>query len=356
MRLTDVPADVLSGIVGRLDQADKVACLTACKALGAAAAGVGVWPSVTFRDLDCTAVAFMARHRCPRVVIRSDCPDDVSWFFDQLAARDIPCLEELTIELGVVQRLPYDFLTGLARQRPLRQLAVTIAHLDEPSEVVFPRSCCLFDLHALRIVDRTPGAKQLVVWFADSHARFSSLRTLHLDVAVSDALAGLKHMPSLREVVYRSDDEEGGETYEDMAVEGATLDVLELDVGAETSYHDLWHQLGQCSVRRLVLHVNDDWLDVSQPLGPALEDIELQLYTNRGDIKFDFPHLSELTRLRTIRVAFGAPWLLEDQAALAAASHHLIFAHATPAEWIRFFQPRALDLPPNSRVTMSFAM
>ena len=348
MRLTDLPADVLPGIVGRLDQADKVACLTACRALSAAADSAGVWSRVTFRDLDFTAVAFMHRHRCPAVTIVSECPDDVSWFFDQLAARDIVCVEDLTIHLGEVQRVPHDFFAGLSQQAALRRVEVTVDELDESSEVVFPASACLGNLRELHISDHSSGSdtegKQLVVWFADSHARFSALHTVYLDVAVSDVMAGLRHMPALRHVQYRCNDEE---TYEDAEMEGATLDVLELNVGADASYPDLWRELEKCAVRKLVLCTTDDWMDVSQPLHPALEELHVLLHAPATEIRIDFPSLATLTRLRVLRVV-AVEWI-------EPAPSHLIFSHAAPPDWIEFFRSRTLDLPPACRVTMSFA-
>ena len=347
MRLQQVHDDVLVRIMQTCDQRTKTSAMLACKALYRASMGVGAWTDVTFKDLDVTAVEFMKRHKCRTVTIRSDCPDDVAWFFDRLRDDDVQCIEHLRIELGLVQRVPRDLLMGLSSQTSLLTLTITVEEMDDTCEVSFPPGAQLARLTHLTIHE-AGDAKQLVVWFAD--AQFPSLRCLDLELGLSDVVAVLACMPSLRTVRYIYDDEQGGETMEDARFGGLGLDSLELAVGAETSYPDLWRELEKSSVKRLVLHVMDDWLDLTQPMSPDLEELTFVMYETHGDARVDFPFLRELKRLRLIRIRY-CPWIVEED---QHTQHTLVFAHAALPAWTDLVRTTlTLDLPPTTRITIS---
>lgn len=361
MRLSDLPCEVLARIVGACDQPDKVACMTACKALSAAATAVGAWNDrVTFRDLDASAVAFMVRHRCPSVSIDTACPDDVPWFFDKLHAAGVACIRELEVRLSggspggggggrrAVQRVPMDLLAPVARHATLRCVRLGVEGLEDTCEIAFPADTHLPELHTLEIVEEPlDGCRQLIVWFADAHAGLPALETLVLDVGLSDVMAGLRRLPALKRVRYRYDEEQGGETFEDVSLTGLDLDCLETAVAEETAYADLWRELAACTVRRLVLHLMDDWLYLSDPLSPALQEIVVFLHEAHADVKFEFPVLSSLKHLGAVTLAV-APWL-EQQGQHAT----MVFSTVAVPEWIRFFQTTAVTMPPSTRVLLS---
>lgn len=355
MSVTDMPADILCDIMRVAGQSARVQSLLACKALHAAASAPGTWSAVDFADLDCTAVDFMVRHRCAAVHIVSSAPDDVSWFMHRLA--DIgcdSCIRELRVDIASVQRLPEDLLCGVARHRELRTLAVFVDDLEQTCEVHFPRTAQMLHLHTLRIVEASPDSRQLVVWFDGSQSRFPALRSMELDVGLSDVMAGLCHFPRLRRLVYRCDDDEGGETYEDVNMVGCDLDELQLDVGVDVDMRRLCRQLERSSVRRLVLHVNDDLLDLSRKLSPALERLELSMCTTHADVEIDFPNLRQHEHLRLLEVYVGAPWIQTDPTLVASCHHCLTFQHADVSEWIALMHSRVhLALLSSTRVCVS---
>ena len=362
MRLSDLPCEVLARIVGACDQPDKVACMTACKALSAAATAVGAWSDrVTFRDLDASAVAFMARHRCPSVSIDTACPDDVPWFFDKLHAAGVACIRELEVRLSgggpsggggggrsAVQRVPMDLLAPVARHATLRCVRLSVEGLEDTCEVAFPADTHLPELHTLEIVEEpVDGSRQLIVWFADAHAGLPALETLVLDVGLSDVMAGLRRLPALKRVRYLYDEEQGGETFEDVSLAGLDLDCLETAVGEETAYADLWRELAACTVRRLVLHLMDDWLYLSDPLSPGLRELVVTMHVAHADVKVDFPVVRDLKHLRALGLA-AAPWVAHQE-----LHHTLMFAEVAVPEWIRFFGAVHVSLLPATRVLIA---
>lgn len=336
--LTDLPHDVLCHVMRLSDQDARVACATTCKPLSEAARSRGVWDAVTFRDLDRSAVEFYARHRCASVRVETACPDDVSWFFGALARDDslLDCMRELDLVLDTVQRIPADFLDGLARQRGLRRLHVTVHNLGASSDVCFPPHTSLLALEDLRIEetcdDEERAYRNLVVWFDGAQARMPALARLRLRVMLSDAATGLRHFPRLRRFSYAYDEEGGGETFEDAALAGCDLDEMSVQVGGETDLPHLCAELAKCSVRRLVVHLCDDYdVDWRYATSPALEDLVFRLHVAHADVHVDFPFLAG-HHPRLGRVALERGDLVGP-----ACSHTLVFQHVSIADWIARF-------------------
>lgn len=346
MRLQQVHDDLLVRIMGMCDQPTKTSAMLACKALCTASMGVGAWTDVTFKDLDVTAVEFMKRHKCPTVRIRSDCPDDVAWFFDRLKREQVLCMQHVHVDFGFVQRLPVDLLDGLAQHAPLCTLTVAVEDVTDTSEVAFPSDTHLPHLTHLTITER--DSAEVVVWFGD--ARFPSLRCLDLHVSLSDVMGAVTRMPSLRTVRYLYDEEDSGETMEDARLAGLHLDSLELTVGPDTSFVDLWRELATCSVKRLVLHVMDDWVDLTRPLSLELEDITFVMHETHGDVRVDFIFLKELKRMRRICIRYHH-WIANDPE--VHTQHTLVFAHATLPGVMDLTRTLTLDLPPTACITIS---
>lgn len=348
--LQALPDDVLVRVMRSCDQSTKTSAMLACKALCRASTGVGAWTDVTFKDLDATAVEFMKRHKCASVRICTQCPDDVAWFFERLMQEDVRCIQHLRIEVGYVQRLPVELLTALAQHSTLCTLVIAVEDVEETSEVAFPRRTDLPHLTHLTITERDSG--ELIVWFGD--ARFPALRHLDLDVALSDAATvvggNASGMPSLRTVRYLYDDADGGETLEDARLAGANLDLLELTVGPDTSYHDLWRELTRCSVKRLVLHVVDDWLDFTHPVSPELEDLTFVMHETHGDVRVDVVYLKELKRLRRIGIRYNH--VIQNDPDFVT-QHTLVFAHTSLPAWTDLMRSLTLDLPATARITIS---
>lgn len=352
----DMPDDVLSHIMALADQPERATCMTACKRLKQAASAPGTWQRVTFYDLDHSTVSFMTRHRCEEVVIHECSPDDVAWFFERLWHNNIICVRSLTVRFGPIDRVPGDLLIGIGRQRHLRHLDLGIEDMTGTCEVFVDRAHELQELRTLRIQERArPGtAKQLVLWFEGSQARFTSLVTLDLDLGMSDVMSNLKNMAQLRHVAYRYEDDEGGETYEDAEFEGLQLDTLELDVGCDIDTHHLFRQMELCRVRHTVLNVKDDWLDIADKMSPAMESLTFRMHVTSAEIRMDFPFLAAHDRLRLVRVQIGAPWITDDMMIENSCHHALVFSHVHYLnDWIRFAQKTTLDLHHLTCVTLS---
>lgn len=345
MRLQHLPHDLLCHIMRQACQADRVACMTACRSLLSAATSQGVWSTVCFTDLDSSAVRFMDMHRCPVVHITTACPDDVAWFFDMLATLGIDCVERLSVRMEPTPRLPADFLRGIGGQTRLKHLKVDIASLEEPSEVYFSRDHGLTSLQTLEIVERTEGSKRLVLWWEASHSKFESLQTAVLDVGLSDVMTGLRHLPRLKRMVYNFEAEEGGETYEDAELQGLDVDVLELTVDCETDYATLGEQLGLVTrVGSLVLNCEDEYVDLTSFEWTQVESVSLRMFTTRADVKLDFEGMRLSRRLRRVDLGIGAPWG-DSPDFVSACRHTLYFTHVPePRQWADHLASGRLDL------------
>lgn len=332
--LADLPHDVLCQIMGASTQGDRVACMTACRSLMKAATAPGVWTRVCFTELDRSAVRFMERHRCPVVHVSTACPDDVAWFFEKLREMGVDCVRVLHVDLEPTPRMPSDFLRGIGAQTRLAHLRVTIEALEDPSEIYFCRNHCLTSLQTLEIVERTEGAKQLVVWWEASHARFHNLTSAIVDVGLADVMTGLRHMPRLRRLVYNFEPVEGGETYEDVELEGVDMDVLEFSVDCETDFATLGEQLGTARrVGGLVLHCHDEYVDLTGIDWTAVESLSLRMHTTRAEVKLDFEGVRASRRFRRIDLSIGAAWA-DNLEVATACRHTLFFTHvAAPRDW-----------------------
>jgi len=353
MKVTDLPAEVLGSVLRRVSQSDRVACFTACKALSHAAQLPTVWDSVTFTDLDKTAVGFALTRSCRRIVIESDRPDDIAWFLHTLADlghEDV--IHELRIRLGAVQRVPEELFVALGRHAELRQLSLDVAFVHQTCEVFFARDHALAKLHTLEIRELA-DERSMVVWFQGSQNRFESLRRLDLVVAMSDALSQAPAMPALREAVYRWDPN-CGEVYDDLTLKGATLDVLELDVHAGVDKPRLFGQLRDASVTRLVLHCSDTRLLMLRPLSPALRELTFCMVSDWVEIEIDFDMLTAMhPGLERIAHRVTAAWILEDPVILDDCEHSLTFRFVpSVAHWTRYFAKVRLDVDPTTRVGM----
>ena len=342
--LLGLPHDLLCQVVRRVSQTDRVACMTTCHALLAAAISPGVWTTVCFTDLDSSAVRFMDVHRCPTVHVTTACPDDVAWFFEMLAKLHIDCVERLCLWLEPTLRLPSDFLRGIGALTRLRHLRLEIASLEDPSEVYFGSDHGLASLRSLEIVERTEGSKQLVVWWEASHARFERLQTAVLDVGLSDVMTGLRHLPRLRRLAYNFEPVEGGETYEDAELQGADLDVLEITVDCETDFATLGEQLGLVArVGSLVLNCEDEYVDLTDFDWSRVDSLALRMHATRTEVKLDFEGLRR-SRLAAVDVSVGAPWA-DNQELVSACRHTLFFTRVSaPREWAEHVAAGRLDL------------
>lgn len=354
-KLGDMPVEVLSSILRVAGQPARVQSMLACKALYSACRVRGTWESITFGDLDDTALNFMMRHRCSIVKIMSTTPDDIAWFLDRLADLGLDdCIQELRLDIGSVPRLPEDLLCTVARHSRLRHFGMFVDDCEDTCELTFPRTARLLDLRTMTIVENSADTKNVVVWFNGSHCRFPTLEDVNLDVGMSDVMCGLCHMPRLRRLAYHFDTDEGGELYEDVCMLGADLDVLELDINDETDHRHLFRQIEQCSVRKLVLHVHNDFVDLSHPLSPDLEHLVFGMQTTQADIHVDFQCLRTHRKLRSMGVEVAAPWILSSEAELSSCHYYTVFQHVgSVSDWVACFGRVGLDLHPTTRVCIS---
>lgn len=328
--LCDLPHDVLCNIMSLADQPTRVACMTSVKALSRAARSQGVWASVTFSDLDNTALEFMDVHRVPTVMVRTACPDDVSWFAEKLAGSGIDCVRHLDIEVSGAYRMNYCFLDALAKLKSLETLRLVMSNLERDTELAFPRWARLPNLRCLDIIEQPSDdlMKRQYVFFNGSHAGFPKLERLVVDVCGSDVMAGLCHMPSLRSVAYRSDEDVGDETYEDAQLEGCTLDALVIDLGMDTDYQHLCSELHRASVKRLVLCVDDTTACLMHRINDDIQELVVRFNCSHADVCLDFVYLRGYKDLRSISVEYE-PWIEDmiERDSPACVRHSLEFRH-----------------------------
>ncbi len=355
--LPALPLDVMGEVMKRASQDARIACLTVSKAWHCAAMLAAAWDAVRFEhELDGTALDFMLRQPNIRYVyIVTHRPDDAAWFFDAMADAGLGAqIHEVHLAIGPVQRVPTALLRALSRHSELRTLEIDITDINKVCEVAFPPNHSLAKLQRLRIREHSDATRQLVVWFGDSQSRFKALEHVHLEVGVSDILAGVDGMKALRHLTYLCDDDEGGETYEDVNLKGANLDHLEIEVGMYTDVDWLYLQLQRASIRTLVLHVFDNYLGIRTPLSPDLRHLVLGFRTDAVDFELDFPTLRDYhPKLEKLTVAVTANWILEDPDLLDNCHHNLIFRHIPNfAEWLAYVTKVHLDVAPTTRISM----
>ena len=356
-RAPSLPLDVMGEVMKRADQASRVACMTVSKAWHAAAVLTSVWDAVRFEEVDATALEFVLRHPgIRRAVVHSHRPDDVAWFFDALAdAGHDQQLRDVQIDIGPVQRVPSALLRALARHTALESLSIDIAHIDKVSELSFPKNHAMTKLQKLSIREYSGVTRQLVLWFNGTQPQFQALRDVHLCVGMSDVMVGVDGMVSLKELTYLCDEEEGGETYEDINMHGADLDRLELEVGVHTDFERMCTQLQHASVRTIVLHFNDDFLALTLPLSPDLRHLMIGFRVDAADVELDFPTLRDHhPKLEKLTVCVTADWIANDADILESCDHTLVFRHIPdfPA-WLAYVTKVHLEIVPTTRICMT---
>ena len=349
--LTQLPPDVMIEVMRQTGQEDRIACMTASKALSHAALLPAVWDSVTFRELDRSALNFLMGHPCPHVRIESCRPDDVAWFLATLADMGHgTVMRSLVIELGCVERVPDMLLEEVSRHSELRELSIRAQEIKYGCEAGFAADHQLTKLQRLRVVDDTPEGRQLVVWFRGPKG-FGALESVHFEVSMSDVGTCAGFMPQLRTLVYRFEPY-GGEELDDLLLAGCCFDLVELDVDANTHCRRLFKQLARASVQHLVLHLNDDHILLDRPMSPDMHTLTLDVCSDAVDIEIDFQTLQEQhPRLGTLRVQLGGVLLGGDA---MDAEHTLVFRHVPAVrDWLRFFTRVRLETTPSTRVMIS---
>lgn len=338
-RVVALPLEVLGEVMRHANQEARVACFTTCKALKSAAMLPGAWEVMHFTELDRTAVIFLAEHPCHTVYIRNDRPDDIAWFLDTLADNGASdTIRKLHIEIGAVKRVPSELFVALGRHSALQTLTVDVRSVEKVCEVLFEKDHCLQQLETLTVREGTELSKQLIVWFNGSQSSFTALRKVDFLVNSSDIMTSLDKMPSMRELAYRCDDDEHGETFEDVNMAGATLDALEIDVGLQTDTRRLFRQLNRATVKKLTLHLNDEEFEISRPLSPAMEELHISVCVDRADVDLDFRCMrDDHPNLKHINVHIGSPWQHE----LTLCEHLVTFRYVpTFSEWLAFAASR----------------
>lgn len=352
-----LPLDVMGEVMKRADQDTRVACLTVSKAWHCAAMLASAWDEVRFQEIDRTTLGFMVRQPCiRRLHLHTHRPDDAAWLFDALAdAGHDEQLREVHVRIGPVQRVPSSLLRALARHAGLHTLCIDIAHIDKVSELSFPKGHSLTKLERLCIREHSGVTRQLVVWFNGTQTRFEALREVDLRVGMSDVMVGVDGMRSLRDLAYLCDEEEGGETYEDINMEGANLDRLELEVGIHTDFARLCAQMHNASVRTLVMHLNDDFIAVSMPLSPDTRHLILGFRVDAADIELDFPVLRDHhPKLEKITVGATAEWITTDADILESCDHTLVFRNIPSfPQWLAYVTKVQLDVATTTRICMT---
>ena len=342
-----LPTEVLTLILGHVDQATRAACLLASKHVHRAASAPELWDTLRIRELDAestaSAVQAVVRHKSSRLRIQNDRPDDAATFLHRVVnAGAGDGVEHLEIQMGRVSRVPEDLLVAATRLWNLRSLVVEAREVKHACMLMFHTHLPLGRLHTLRITEAL--STNVSVNFAeDSFLKFKALECVELRVGVSNVLDDARLMDKLRYLVYRCD-EEAEETHTYARLNGLRLAHLELDVGVDTDYARLYYELGRCAVERLVLHLHDDHLQIRN-VNAALTQLAIGFHETHAEVVLDFTELvGGYPALRSIETFIAADWILADQGMLDSCHHTVRITNARFQDFMDYAQRVPMQL------------
>ena len=339
MTTDSLPTDVLTHILGLVDQPTRAACLLVSKHVHRAASARELWECMRLGELGeetkASAVRAVKRHGATRLRIQNDRPDDTAAFLHAVvnegAGDDV---EHLEIHMGRVTRVPGDLLAAACRMWNLRSLVIEARDVREPCMLMFFTHLPLGRLHTLRIAEGL-SANVSVNFADDAFCKFKALESVELRVSVSNVMDEAHRMRRLRYVVYRCD-EDAEETHTYVNLGGLRLAHLEVDVGRDTDYDRLFYELQHCEVERLVLHLHDDHL-VLRPMSPALTQLAVGFHETHAEVVIDFGELvRDHPALRSVETFTAADWILADQNMMNACQHTVRITRARFQDFVDF--------------------
>lgn len=228
-------SEVLRCILAKADQATRVAACTSARRVFDAAAHPSVWRRATVYTPDTAALAYLRRVRPETVHLVHGDIRAVESFLDGMRAQGLAAsVTALRLDITAAGRLPCAcaLLDYVAEFERLEELAITLRDVPKPTCMAFSPGATLPKLRALRIRDASRPSK-LEVYLVD--AKLPSLEAVDVEAATCDVLARVPEYPLLRSVRYRAEDE----TFEDAYLDGARLELLDVDVSDTLAMHFL---------------------------------------------------------------------------------------------------------------------
>lgn len=263
MELAGLNVTVLRRVVRLLDQAARVRCMLASKALAAAITHADAWPAVAVHKPTGDALDFIAAARCAAVSLTGGARA-VARLLDGMYERGVHLdLRALTLRFDGLFRA--NALAAAVADLPaLEELVVSCGRMTGAACLALGDGGGLRRLHTLRVAEQpnAHGERRLEVYLQG--AELPALREVVLRVCTSDVLAHAWRFPALRHVVYDND----GDTFEDARLDGCSLDCLETDVANDEALGRLAAALAAAAgVQRLSLALLDDAdLDTHMPV------------------------------------------------------------------------------------------
>lgn len=227
--------EVLRCILAKADQATRVAACASARRVFDAAAHPSVWRRTTVYSPDTAALTYLRRVRPETVHLVHHDARAVESFLEGMRAQGLAAsVTALDIDIGAAGRLPCAcaLLDYVAEFERLEELAITLRDVPQPTCLAFGAGCVLPRLRAIKIWDRS-ATRKLEVYLVD--AKLPELRAVDVEAATCDVLARVPEYPRLRSVRYVAQDE----SFEDANLDGARLEVLDVDVRDTLAMHFL---------------------------------------------------------------------------------------------------------------------
>ena len=241
-------ADVLRCILAKTDQATRVAACASARKVFDAAAHPSVWRRTTVYALSSAALAYLRRVRPETVHLVHHDIRAVESFLEGMRAQGLAAsVTAMRVDVSGAAKVPCAcaLLSYVAEFEKLEDLDIRLDSVPKPTCLAFSPGAALPRLRTLRIKD-TSSPRRLEVYLVD--ARLPALESVHVEAATCDVLARVPEYPGLKHIKYFAEDE----TFEDANLDGARLELLDVDVRDTLAMHFLGTQLTRA---RYIEHV-----------------------------------------------------------------------------------------------------
>lgn len=227
--------EVLQCILAKADQATRVAACASARRVFDAAAHPSVWRRVTVYTLDTAALAYLRRVRPETVHLVHHDTRAVESFLGGMREQGlVVSVTALQVDITAAGKLACGcaLLDYIAEFERLEELAITMHEVPKPMCLAFGTGSVMPKLRAIKIADRSEP-RRLEVYLVD--AQLPELQVVDVEVATCDILARVPEYPRLRSVRYMA----GDESFEDANLDGARLELLDVDVHDTLAMHFL---------------------------------------------------------------------------------------------------------------------
>lgn len=294
-------SEVLRCILAKTDQTTRVAACASARRVFDAAAHPSVWRHTTVYAPNSAALAYLRRVRPETVhLVHHDIRAVESFLDGMRAAGLVASVTALRVDILQAARVPCAcaLLNYVAEFEKLEDLDILMSDVPKPTCFAFSPGATLPRLQAIRIRD-TSTPRKLEVYLVD--AKMPALETVHVEAATCDVLAHVPEYPRLRSVRYHAEDE----SFEDANLDGARLELLDVDVRDTLAMH---------------------FLEVAMAHARYIQHVYLGLHSNmRFQAFVNMRHLEVTLHKRATEVTMAYPALRGLGTVIVEANHSCPF-------------------------------